>query len=1011
MKSKKIQNFVASAVFLATLFSTTMVSASIGDVGKLTNSSTQNILKVNIDNDGSVKYSEPSAKDSNLKKPFAWKNATVYFELTDRFNNGDTSNDHSYGRGLDQNGNVQAGYTNNPGAFQGGDLKGLTQKVNDGYFTNLGVNAIWITAPYEQIHGFTSGNDDGGNAQNNGKGFPYYSYHGYWALDYSNIDANMGTADDLKTFVDTAHSKGIRVVMDIVLNHVGYATMKDANEYGFGGLASGWEKYYYGPLKDLVGGAIEGKNYYNLDDSKWSTKWWGTGFVRASVGYAGYPKTSEGAGWTDCLAGLPDIKTESTTEIGLPPLLETKWKKEGRYDKEMASLNSFFEKRNLKRTPRNYVIKWLTDYIRNYGIDGFRCDTANQVDLDSWASLNKEARVAFDEYKSNNPDKVLDPNAEFWTVGESWGHGVNKDAFYTQGGFSSMINFTFKDVSASNIKAKYNALSKVNDDDNFDVLSYISSHDDKLYNRDNLIYGGTSLLLAPGTVQIFYGDETARPLSWTDRFSSNYTDQTYRTFMNWSDLNNSNGKALTILAHWQKLGQFRNKHLAVGAGINIDLSSNPYTFGRTYNKDGVADKVVCAIGASGDTNVNVSNTFSDGSKVRDAYTGAITTVVNGKATFTADKNGVILIEKADNTPDVGVNPGSKKYYEDTLKLSLNVSGADTGTYSINGEAEKAFKNEDVITIGENLAYESATTITVKASNSDGSSTQTYTYTKKDPNFVSNVYLKKPANFGTPKVYIYSESDGTINEVTKWPGVEMKSEGNDLYRYSLPKGFSDAKVIFNDGNNQIPGSGQIGFSLDNGSTMIYDSGDWKNYVIENNPQASISKESCDFTDSLSLTLRAKNSTSSTYSIDGGTEVNYKDGDVITIGKDALVNDKITITLKVTDGKKSDIKSYTYTKKEKTKAATVYCRKPQGWGKLKTYIYDDTQNSVKEVAKWPGVEMKSEGNDLYSYTLPDGWEDAYVIFTDGKNQVPGSGKRGYKLSKESKMIYDNGTWKVY
>ncbi len=93
MKSKKIQNLVASVIFLATLFSTTMASASTGDGGKSTNNSTQNIL-----NDMQVKYSEPSAKSSNLKKPFTWKNATVYFELTDRFNNGDTSNDHSYYR-------------------------------------------------------------------------------------------------------------------------------------------------------------------------------------------------------------------------------------------------------------------------------------------------------------------------------------------------------------------------------------------------------------------------------------------------------------------------------------------------------------------------------------------------------------------------------------------------------------------------------------------------------------------------------------------------------------------------------------------------------------------------------------------------------------------------------------------------------------------------------------------------------------------------------------------------
>lgn len=83
----------------------------------------------------------------------------------------------------------------NPGTFHGGDLKGITSKVAEGYFNDLGVNAIWITAPYEQIHGYTSGNKQSNNANTYPDpakgGFPYYSYHGYWTLDYSNIDENM----------------------------------------------------------------------------------------------------------------------------------------------------------------------------------------------------------------------------------------------------------------------------------------------------------------------------------------------------------------------------------------------------------------------------------------------------------------------------------------------------------------------------------------------------------------------------------------------------------------------------------------------------------------------------------------------------------------------------------------------------------------------------------------------------------------------------------------------------
>src|ERR1051325_9212107 len=130
-------------------------------------------------------------------KPFTWENATVYFLLTDRFNNGNPANDLAYGRKADAA--TARGY-------MGGDLAGITAKIKEGYFTDLGVTAIWITPPVEQIH---AGTDEG-----TGKS---YGFHGYWARDFTAIDANLGTEDDLRTLVDTAHAAGIRVLLDVVM--------------------------------------------------------------------------------------------------------------------------------------------------------------------------------------------------------------------------------------------------------------------------------------------------------------------------------------------------------------------------------------------------------------------------------------------------------------------------------------------------------------------------------------------------------------------------------------------------------------------------------------------------------------------------------------------------------------------------------------------------------------------------------------------------------------------------
>ncbi|MCV5803195.1 alpha-amylase family glycosyl hydrolase, partial [Escherichia coli] len=83
-------------------------------------------------------------------------------------------------------------------------------------------------SPLEQIHGWVGGGDKGD--------FKHYGYHGYYHQDWTKLDANMGTEDELRTFVDTAHKKGIRVIWDVVMNHTGYATLADMQEFGFGQL-------------------------------------------------------------------------------------------------------------------------------------------------------------------------------------------------------------------------------------------------------------------------------------------------------------------------------------------------------------------------------------------------------------------------------------------------------------------------------------------------------------------------------------------------------------------------------------------------------------------------------------------------------------------------------------------------------------------------------------------------------------------------------------------------------
>ena len=156
-------------------------------------------------------HSCKEVKEAEIKQkkevPFVWEAANVYFLLTDRFNNGDVTNDINFSRTAE---------TAKLRGFKGGDIKGVTQKIEEGYFTDLGINAIWMTPIVEQIHG----------AVDEGTGLTY-GFHGYWTKDWTALDPNFGSPEDLHDLVATAHENGIRIVLDAVINHTGRDTELD----------------------------------------------------------------------------------------------------------------------------------------------------------------------------------------------------------------------------------------------------------------------------------------------------------------------------------------------------------------------------------------------------------------------------------------------------------------------------------------------------------------------------------------------------------------------------------------------------------------------------------------------------------------------------------------------------------------------------------------------------------------------------------------------------------------
>ncbi len=143
---------------------------------------------------------------------FDWDEAVIYFAVTDRFFDGDASNNDAYGVG-DYNTGEKGG-----SSYHGGDFAGLNQKLD--YLKDLGVNTIWITPIVENI---TEDQHD------NKTDTATYGYHGYWASDFTKLNKHLGTEQQFKALLDAAHSKGMKIMVDVVLNHAGYGTEDDFN--------------------------------------------------------------------------------------------------------------------------------------------------------------------------------------------------------------------------------------------------------------------------------------------------------------------------------------------------------------------------------------------------------------------------------------------------------------------------------------------------------------------------------------------------------------------------------------------------------------------------------------------------------------------------------------------------------------------------------------------------------------------------------------------------------------
>ena len=272
----------------------------------------------------------------------------IYFLLPDRFENGDASND----RGGLKGDRLATGFDpTNKGFFHGGDLRGLTKRLD--YIQGMGATAVWLSPIFKNkpVQG-TKGQESAG-------------YHGYWVTDFTRVDPHLGTDADFKAFVDAAHARGMKVYMDIIANHTADVLYprecEGKAECPYRSIAD----YPYQRRGGVSGAAIN-PGFDGSDFSK---------LIDPNYAYTITVKPVEKA--IKVPAWLND-------PIYYHNRGDTTFKGESSQMGDFVGLDDLF-------TEHPRVVQGMIDiygsWIDQFGVDGFRIDTAQHVNPEFWAQF------------------------------------------------------------------------------------------------------------------------------------------------------------------------------------------------------------------------------------------------------------------------------------------------------------------------------------------------------------------------------------------------------------------------------------------------------------------------------------------------------------------------------------------------------------------------------------------------------------------------------------------------
>ncbi|WP_443071905.1 pullulanase-type alpha-1,6-glucosidase [Streptomyces sp. NBC_01477] len=589
-----------------------------------------------------------------------------YFVMPDRFANGDKAND----RGGLTGSRLSTGYDpTDKGFYQGGDLKGLTQKLD--YIKGLGTTAIWMAPIFKNQPVQGTGADASAG------------YHGYWITDFTRVDPHFGTNDDLKKLISAAHAKGMKIFFDVITNHTADVIGNTDNTYNY--LSKGAFPYL----------SADGTPF---DDDSHADG--ATAFPKVTT--ASFPRTPT------VPAAARDTKVPAW--LNDPTMYHNRG--DSTFAGESADQGDFTGLDDLW-TQRPEVVRGMEQiyekWVKDFAIDGFRIDTVKNVDLPFWTQW----ATALDTYVAQHGRK------NFFMFGETYdADPAVTSPYVTQGRLDATLDFPFQDAARgyasqgaapAKLAAVYGQDYRYTTDkaNAYEQVTFLGNHDmgrigsflaqdnpgasdAELLKRDEL--ANAVMFLGRGNPVVYYGDEqgftgaaggdkNARQTMFASQVADYLDDDeigTARTAA--SDAYDPQHPLYRAIA---ALSQLTKDHPALRDGVQTERYAAPgsgpgvYAYSRTdaATRD---DYLVAVNNATTARTVTVpsGNTAGAAYQAIHGSTGTTATAADGTLTVTVPPLQAVVLHAAKPLPAPAAAPH--------LTLTPPASGA-TGTVELSAD--------------------------------------------------------------------------------------------------------------------------------------------------------------------------------------------------------------------------------------------------------------------------------------------------------------------------------------